>query len=165
MEIFQLVTLAETGENSMTNALTTYRANPRLPSLLGGRIFDDFFDNIFSDFPAHLQRSTQGYPVADIYRHDGGDTVMEFALAGFNKNELSVAIQPEDRSITVTATSNVDDEKDDSRRIARRSFRKTFVNYDNNLDLSKAEANFENGLLTVRVPARDEVPPVEIKIL
>ena len=54
--------------------------------------------------------------------------------------------------------------EDSSRRIARRNFSKTYVNYDSNLDLTKAEANFVNGLLTVRVPTRAEVKPVEIKI-
>tara|TARA_R110000765_G_scaffold107563_1_gene198326 strand:+ start:770 stop:1225 length:456 start_codon:yes stop_codon:yes gene_type:complete len=150
----------------MTNTLTTFHPNSRIPSLLGGRVFDDFFDNFFSDLPAHIQRSTQGYPIADIYKSDGGETMMEFALAGFGKDDLSIAIQPEKRSITVAASAAAEDatNEDSSRRIARRNFSKTYVNYDSNLDLTKAEANFVNGLLTVRVPTRAEVKPVEIKI-
>jgi len=38
------------------------------------------------------------------------------------------------------------------------------VNYDDNLDLSRAEARFENGLLTVMVPRRPESQPVRIEI-
>ncbi len=149
----------------MTSALTTFHhPNSRIPSLLGGRVFDDFFDNFFSDLPAQIQRSTQGYPVADIYKSDEGETMMEFALAGFSKDDLSISIQPEKRSITVSASTEDAIDENSSRRIARRNFSKTYVNYDSNLDLAKAEANFENGLLTVRVPARVEVKPVEIKI-
>lgn len=142
----------------MTNALTTYR-----PGLLGRNVLDDVFDSFFVDFPRHLKQTTQGYPVADIFRDDNGNTVLEFALAGFRKEELSIDIRPDKRSITVAANSNVD-EGDNSRRIARRSFTKTYVNYDNNLDLSSTIASYENGLLTVTVPQRAEVQPVSISI-
>ena len=144
----------------MSTALSNYR-----PGLLGRSVFDDMFDNFFgSDFPNHLRRSTQGYPVADIYRDETGNTVMEFALAGFNKDDLVVNIQPERRSITVSAAAATDEDGRPSRRIARRSFQKTYVNYDDNLDLSSAKASFRDGLLTVTVPTRPEVQPLRIEI-
>jgi HSP20 family molecular chaperone IbpA len=91
---------------------------------------------------------------------------MEFALAGFKKDELSIDIQPDQRSITVRAGSGSDDveSEDGTRRIARRSFEKTYVNYDDNLDLNSATAVFENGLLTVSVPRRPEVKPLQVEI-
>jgi len=143
----------------MSTALTTFR-----PGLLGSRVFDDVFDNFFVDFPRHLKQSTQGYPVADIYRDDNGSTIMEFALAGFGKDELSIDIRPDKRSITVSANSSVEEDTQSSRRIARRNFTKTYVNYDDNLDLADTQANFENGLLTVTVPPRAEVKPVSVTI-
>lgn len=141
----------------MSTALTTFR-----PGLLGRGVFDDVFDSFFNDFPSHLRRSTQGYPVADIYRDSEGNTIMEFALAGFTKEDLTIEVKPEKRSITVSASSDSDDIND--RRIARRSFQKTYVNYDDNLDLTSAEASFANGLLSVTVPSRAETKPVSIKI-
>ena len=142
----------------MNNALTTIR-----PGLLGRNVLDDVFDSFFVDFPRHLKQTTQGYPVADIFRDDNGNTVMEFALAGFKKEELSVDIKPDKRTITVAANSNLE-EGDGSRRIARRSFTKTYVNYDNNLDLTNTNASYEDGLLTVIVPQRAEAQPVQIAI-
>ncbi len=141
-----------------TTALTTYR-----PSLLGRNVFEDIFDSML-DFPALLNRTTQGYPVADIYRDDNGDTVMEFALAGFSKDDLTVEIKPEKNTITVSAGHSVDPDITSSRRIARRSFSKTYVNYDNNLSLADAAADFENGLLRLIVPVRPEVKPLVIDI-
>jgi len=141
----------------MSTALASYR-----PSLLGSRVFDDVFNNFFSDFPVHLQRSTSGYPVADIYRNEDGSTVMEFALAGFTKEDLSVDVRPDKRSITVSAQSQLSGE--DVRRIARRSFTKTYVNYDDNLDLTQACAKFDNGLLSVTVPPRPDVKPLSVTI-
>ena len=143
----------------MSTALTTFR-----PGLLGSRVFDDVFDNFFVDFPRHLKQSTQGYPVADIYRDDNGSTIMEFALAGFGKDELSIDIRPDKRSITVSTNSSMEEDTQSSRRIARRNFTKTYVNYDDNLDLGCTQANFENGLLTVTVPPRAEVKPVSVTI-
>ena len=132
------------------------------PGLLGRRVVDDIFDSFFSDFPRHLQTSTSGYPVADIYRDDDGSTVLEFALAGFTRQELTVDVKPAKRTITVAGTANEENEK--RKRIARRNFQKTFVNYDDNLDLSNADASFENGLLTIRVPQRPEIQPISIEI-
>jgi HSP20 family molecular chaperone IbpA len=87
---------------------------------------------------------------------------MEFALAGFQKSDLTIEVKPEKRSITVSAQA--EGENETGRRIARRSFSKTYVNYDDNLDLSEAQAKFEDGLLTVTVPTRPEVKPLSIEI-
>lgn len=142
----------------MGTAIATYR-----PSLLGSRVFDNFFDDFFTDFPRHMRQTTQGYPVADIYRTEDGSTVMEFALAGFTRDDLSIDVQPEKRSITVSAQTGTAEDRP-NRRVARRSFQRTYVNYDNNLDLTRTEASFENGLLTVKVPQNPEVQPLSIDI-
>ena len=136
--------------------LTTYR-----PTLLGRSVFDDIFNSML-DMPTLINRTTQGYPVADIYKNDDGSTTLEFALAGFNKNELFVEVKPEERTITVSANSS--NANENQRRIARRSFKKTYVNYDNNLDLSKVEANYENGLLTINLPTRPETQAINVQI-
>jgi len=133
------------------------------PGLLGRNVFNAIFDNFFQDMPAHIKQSTQGYPVADIYTNEEGYTVMEFALAGFSRSELNVEVKPAIRSITIAA--NPESVLNTSaRRIARRSFTKTFVNYDDDLDLTNTEANYQNGLLTILIPHRTETKPVKIKI-
>jgi HSP20 family molecular chaperone IbpA len=133
------------------------------PGLLGRSVFDDVFDSILTDFPTHLRQSTQGYPVADIYRDTTGNTVLEIALAGFAKDQLSIDILSDEGSITVSADHCTDDASA-GRRIARRSFKKTYVDFDRNLDLSAVSAQFENGLLTVTVPQRPEVQPLKVMI-
>ena len=116
------------------------------------------------DFPALVNRTTQGYPVADIYNNEDGSTVLEFALAGFSKNDLNVEIKPDKNTISVSAQHSDEEAESSRRRIARRSFQKTYVNYDNNLDLSSATAEFENGLLQITLPSRPETKALSIKI-
>ena len=128
------------------------------PSLLGRNIFDE----LFGDFASLARKSTQGYPVADIFSNEDGSTTLEFALAGFSKEDLAIEIQPEKNSLTVRAEAT--SEGDSNRRIARRSFQKTFVNYDSNLDLMASTADFHNGLLTVTIPRKETSQPVIIEI-
>tara|TARA_B100000676_G_C17615563_1_gene599053 strand:- start:40 stop:471 length:432 start_codon:yes stop_codon:yes gene_type:complete len=139
--------------------LTFYRPKG---SLLGRSIFDEIFNGELFDFPTVARRTTQGYPVADIYNVENA-TVLEFALAGFSREELSIDVQPDKSSLTVRAETSSED-SGESRRIARRSFQKTYVNYDNNLDLGSAAAEFVNGLLTITIPRKEEVCPVTVEI-
>ena len=136
--------------------LTTYR-----PNVLGRSVFDEIFNSML-DMPTLINKTTQGYPVADIYKNDDGSTTLEFALAGFNKEELNVEVKPEERTITVSAQT--DGAAQTQRRIARRSFKKTYVNYDNNLDLTSATADYKDGLLTISLPTRPEAQSINVEI-
>lgn len=149
----------------MTTLTTTYRPAYR-PGLLGLNVFEDVLDGFFSDFPQHLKKSTQGYPIVDIYKSEEGSTIMEFALAGFQKDNLHVQVVLEKNEIHVSSDSHGDEELPNfnSRRIARRCFHKTFVNYDNNLDLSGVSASFKDGLLRVTVPKRPEAEYIKVVI-
>ena len=89
---------------------------------------------------------------------------MEFALAGFSKEDLSIEIKSEKKSITVSANNDNLDIRERNRRVARRSFSKTYVNYDNNLDLEAVRAEFENGLLRLVIPTRAEAKPLRVEI-
>ena len=132
------------------------------PSLLGRNVIDDVIESFLSDWDNSYKRSVTGYPVADILKQEDGSTTLEFALAGFKRDDLEISIQPEKRTITVTGNANKGG--DAQRRIARRNFTKTYVNYDDNLDLAQATAKFEDGLLTITVPARPETKPVTLEI-
>lgn len=143
----------------ITVPTSSYRT---FPSLLGSK---DFFD-LLSNSPAFdmLQRkATQGYPVADIFVDDAGSTIMEFALAGFSKEDLNIEVNPEKQTITVSSQTK-EAEGDAHRRIARRAFTKTYVNYNSNLDLARTSAKFENGLLAVTIPVRPESKSLNVTI-
>ena len=147
------------GENTMTTAISLF--NNRVPNLIGRPVWDDIFHSFFNEPEALVKRSTEGYPVTDIYRDGDSNQVIELALAGFRRDDLSIEIK--ENQITVSAAKHSDEVKS-NRRIARRSFKKTFVDYSNKLNLAASRAAFEDGLLTITVPPVIEAQPIAIEI-
>ena len=130
-----------------------------VPSLLGRSVWDDMFTKLE---PNNLvRRSTDGYPVTDLYLDDDGNSVIECALAGFNKDQLTIEVK--EGRITINAEQGGED-SETARRIARRSFTKSFVDHSNKLDLEKAKASCETGLLRITVPPVPEAQSTIIAI-
>ena len=117
------------------------------PSLMGKTIFDDFF----RQNEGFVNKSITGFPVTDMYYDDNGNSIIEMALAGYSKEDISV--EAENNKITISSSGA---DNTNGRKIARRSFRKTFVNYDNLLDLSTMNASFQDGLLRLTIPTKAE---------
>ena len=144
----------------MTNAIIK---TPHFPSIMGRTVFDQIFDQFFEEPKNIVRRSTEGNPLTDIYKSQDDDQVIEMALAGFSKDDLNIEVK--DNSISISCNSNGEwGEGENYRRIARRSFQKSFVDYDNKLDLKKATASFENGLLKVIIPTIADKKPTIIAI-
>ena len=141
----------------MTNAMIK-RIN--YPSIVGRGTFDQFFDQIFEDPFAMVKRSTEGYPLTDLYKDEEDNQIIEVALAGFSREELN--IEEKDNSITISCESGGTDAQ--QRRIARRSFTRSFVDYDQKLDMRQSDASFENGLLRIVIPPTEEAKPITIDI-
>ena len=133
----------------------------RTPAVLGTTAFDKIFEQFFHNPQPLIKRSTEGYPVTDLYQDETGSQVIEMALAGFNKEDLAIEIQ--DNKITICAKSGVPPDQF-PRRIAKRSFTKTFVDYHNQLNMIEADAEFVNGLLRIIIPQHVENKPVQIEI-
>ena len=134
----------------------------RAPAVLGRTAFDQLFEQFFQDPRPLVKRTTDGYPLTDVYRDGDDNQIIEMALAGFNKDDLEIEVKENTISIRHETETKADERP--PRRIARRSFTKTFVDYNNTLNLSKTEASFENGLLVIKIPQRSEKNAVQIKI-
>ena len=133
----------------------------RTPAVLGRTAFDQLFDQFFNDPRPYIKRSTEGYPVTDIFENEDGSQVIQMALAGFDKEEINIEVQ--DSNIKISCDSVSGPEKG-PRRIAKRSFSKVFTDYQNKLALPRAKATFINGLLSVEIPQLLGTTPTIIKI-
>lgn len=132
------------------------------PAILGRNAFDHLFDQFFNDPGPMIKRSTDGYPLTDIYKDDAGNQIIEMALAGFSKEDIQ--IESKENTISITFESMTKGDSFANRRIARRSFSKKFVDYHNQLNFQNTTATFENGLLRITIPLREEVKSVIINI-
>jgi HSP20 family protein len=116
--------------------------------LLKQAFTDDYMDN--------------NYPFTDVYSDDEGDTIIECALAGFSKDHISV--ETHDNKVTISGDASGSSKVVGNRRIARRSFRKSYVDTMGVLDLSSAQAAFTDGLLKVKIPKSEKAKKKTVTI-
>ena len=113
--------------------------------------FDILFRNFFQDGSTYnpVVETKLSHPV-DIYTSDKGLT-FEIACTGISKNDIELLTQ--DNVLRVNYTKSKDNDNLDyiHRGIAKRSFNLGWK-IDGKFDLSKANANFADGLLTIEVP-------------
>ena len=113
--------------------------------------FDILFRNFFQDGSTYnpVVESKLSHPV-DIYTSDSGLT-FEIACTGISKSDIELLTQ--DNTLRVNYTKSKEEKDVDyiHRGIAKRSFNLGWK-IDAKFDLSKANANFADGLLTIEVP-------------
>lgn len=138
--------------------------NTLVPALVG---FDDIFDRVFgSNFnpPSLSDRKATlfdtAYPKYNLIKNDNG-YVIELALAGFSKEELSVTT-----SNGVLTVSGKKEEKASNflhQGISSKSFTRVF---DLNSNLEIGDVDFVDGILSIqvnRIDGREDIRKIEIK--
>lgn len=136
----------------------------RTPALLGRGPFEDLFDNFFQNPSPLIKRSTEGYPLTDLYLDNDGNQVIELALAGFSKEELAVEVLDNKITISANAKEHSEAKEGHQRRIAQRAFSKTFVDYKNQLDFAQSDVSYKDGLLRVVIPKIPEKQSLMLQI-
>lgn len=123
-----------------------------------------YLDDIFDDF---ISARKEQHMKCDIYEK-GGIYHIEMDIPGFKKNEISV--ETKDGYLTITAEKKEEVNEDDKeKKYIRRErtygkYQRSF--YLGDLDEEKIDASFENGMLKIAVPKKEEVDSkkvIEIK--
>ncbi len=123
-----------------------------------------YLDDIFDDF---ISARKEQHMKCDIYEK-GGIYHIEMDIPGFKKNEISV--ETKDGYLTITAEKKEEVNEDDKeKKYIRRErtygkYQRSF--YLGDLDEEKIDASFENGMLKIEVPKKEEVDSkkvIEIK--
>ena len=135
-----------------------------VPALLGNGAIDRLFEEFFQNPEPYVKQTTNGYPLTDIYKEDDGSQVIEMALAGFSKEDILINTEANKITISADGSKLKGQLAENRRRIAKRAFKKSFVDYHNTLDFGSSNATFENGLLRIQIPLREEVKPRQITI-
>ena len=135
-----------------------------VPALLGNGAIDRLFEEFFQNPEPYVKQTTNGYPLTDIYKEEDGSQVIEMALAGFSKEDIIINTEANKITISADGSKLKGQLAENRRRIAKRAFKKSFVDYHNTLDFGSSNATFENGLLRIQIPLREEVKPRQITI-
>ena len=124
----------------------------------------NYFGDIFEDF----MPSTKEYNMkCDIYEKDGAYNI-EMDAPGFNKDEIKIEAKKDYLTITAEKSDEVNDEDKDKNYIHRErsygKYQRSFYLHD--LDSDKVKAEFNNGVLNITVPKKEETEDkkyIEIK--
>ena len=123
------------------------------PTLLPDDVFENFgkfFTGLDVYNPTNQSISLRKFPKGDVFFDKEGNRVIELALAGYNKDQLSISI--DNGKMTISAEKCENDEDGEQRTLARRAFKQVFSSFGDGFDLEQSEVTFKDGLLRVIVP-------------
>jgi HSP20 family protein len=134
--------------------MSLVRFSKNYPSL-----FDRFFDNDLFDW-SNRNFSTTNTTLPSVNIRESKESFeVEVAAPGLNKNDFKIELNHD--LLTVSSEKKVEHEtKDDQhftcREFSYQSFNRSFT-LPNIADSEKIEAKYENGILKVTIPKKEEV--------
>ena len=114
---------------------------------------DQWFESAFSDFNG---AATSRFPV-DLYE-DENNTYVRAELPGVNRDDINVEMT--DGYLTIAATRKAGTEGQDEQSV---SFSRA-VSIADEVESAKVSAAYENGVLTVTLPKREQAKPKKISV-
>ena len=139
-----------------------------LPSIFGENLFDDLFDGFAR--PARRPEHVVPARTNDLMKTDIKETETGFDLTidlpGYGKDDVKAELKDGYLTITATRTSNKEENDEKSHYIRRERYygscsRSFYVGKQ--VTEEDIKAKFENGILIVTVPKKEEQPKVEQK--
>jgi HSP20 family protein len=129
----------------------------------------DRMNRLFGD--AYLRRdddvTAQGnwMPPVDIYETDRHDLVVKAELPDMTREDIEVTVENNVLTLRGTKKLPTDVKEDQFRRIERSygTFSRSFT-LPNTVDATKVSAEYKNGVLTVKLPFREEAKPRTINV-
>lgn len=137
--------------------------NPnQLPSL-----FDRFFDGEMFDWSnRNFSNTNTTLPSVNIKENPDAFTV-EVAAPGFDKNDFKLELNH--NTLTVSSEKKVESETKENEVFTKREF--SYQSFSRSFTLpqiadgDRIEANYQNGILTVLIPKREEAKPKPARMI
>ena len=104
-------------------------------------------------------------PAVDIFETESHDLVLKAELPGMTREEIEVTVENGTLVLKGQKTFDADVKEEHYRRIERSygQFHRSFT-LPNTVDTSKVAADYKNGILTVKLPFREEAKPRTINV-
>jgi len=132
-------------------------------------IFDRFFNNELMDWSnTNFSNTNTSLPAVNV-KETNDEFVIELAAPGMEKKDFKINF----KNNVITISSEKEDKKEvqkenyTRREFSYQSFQRSFTVAENAIMSDKIEASYNNGILEVKLPKREEVKPQperEIKI-
>ncbi|MCW3785396.1 Hsp20/alpha crystallin family protein [Plebeiibacterium sediminum] len=145
----------------MTLAKLSNNWFPSFPSLV-----DRFFDGELMDWNSSNYSSTNSTLPAVNVKENENEFLIDVAAPGLKKEDFSVNY--DNGRLTISSEKKNEKEEKDGEKVTRRefsyqSFQRSFTVAQNIVDAEKIEAHYDNGILHISLPKRDEVKPKPTK--
>ena len=132
----------------------------QIPSIMHKAVFGNLIDDWMTNQKHVLSKKRRSFPITDVYRDQNDNQIIEMALAGYSKELIEIQVQS--NQITISSNGIATDRESN---IARRGFQKTFIDYNNELELGKATASLSQCLLTITISPKESAKTTTIPIL
>jgi HSP20 family protein len=132
--------------------------------------FDRFFGNDLMDWNlSNFSSTNTSLPAVNVKETDD-DYIIEVAAPGMSKKDFKVNMQNNVLTISSEKQEEKNEEEDNytRREFCYRSFQRSFTVPGHQVDSDKIKASYNDGILSINLPKREEVKPKparEIKIL
>ena len=132
-------------------------------------IIDRFFNNDLMDWTnSNFSSTNTSLPAVNVKESEDEFTI-EVAAPGMTKKDFNISFH----NNVLTISSEKKEEKEDKddnyarREFAYQSFQRSFTVPQNSVDGDKIQASYNDGILNIKLPKREEIKPKpakEIKI-
>jgi HSP20 family protein len=130
-------------------------------------LFDDFFTrNLFNWGLSNFSGTNTTIPAVNI-KEDADNYMVEVAAPGMNKKDFKIELDG-NKLIISSEKNNNEEQKDEnyySREFSYESFKRVFYLEKNVVDLDKIQAKYENGLLHLLIPKKEEAKQKQPKLV
>jgi HSP20 family protein len=124
-------------------------------------VFDRFFDNDLFDWSNRNYSSTNTTLPSVNIKESSEDFEVEVAAPGLTKNDFKIRLNND--LLTISSEKEIDKETNDGQSFTQRefsyqSFNRSF-SLPNTADSEKIAAKYENGILRITIPKKEEARP------
>jgi len=144
--------------------MTLIRRNELFPTW--SRFFNDFFDKDLLDWSdKHFSTTNTTLPAVNIKENDNGFDV-EMAVPGMKKEDFKINL--ENNVLCISSEKKIENESNEDtyskKEFSYQSFSRSFT-LPNSADESKIKAKYENGILVISIPKKEEAKPKPPKVI
>ena len=125
----------------------------------------DRLNRMFSDFYGEAFSRSAWVPPVDIYETDEHEVVLKAELPEMKREDISVTFENGVLTLKGERTFEQETKKERYHRVERRhgTFSRSFT-LPNTVDASNISAAYKDGILTIRLPQREEAKPKQIDV-